>query len=123
LPAKTRRQLLLFFAPHLTNTAQMGYIINEVIRMYQVLENRKRMTREEIRQEFDGKWVYLVDLEGELGSPFETAVVAVVADDMWEGSETGIYHDLRDKHERALNFSLLKNEWNVFGFNEVVYDE
>ena len=91
--------------------------------MYEVLENRQRMTRDEIKRAFDGKWLYLVDLEGVPGSMFESAVPAVVADSAFDGFETGIYHELREKHQRAVNFSLLKNEWNVFGFNEVVHDE
>ena len=91
--------------------------------MYEILENRQRMTRNEIRQKFDGKWVYLVDLVGKLGSPFESAVVAVVADKPWEGYDTGIYHELDEGHERSMHKSFLKNEWNVFGFNEVTNDE
>ena len=87
--------------------------------MYEVLENRQRMTREEIKKEFDGKWLYLVDLEGELGSPFVSAVPAIVSDEMYGGYDTGIYHELEENHARTLNFSLLKNEWNVFGFNEI----
>ena len=91
--------------------------------MYEVLENRQRMTTDEIIQAFDGKWLYLVDLEGKPGSIFESAVPAVVANDAWAGHETGIYHELQNKHQIVTHFSLLKNEWNVFGFNEVVHDE
>ncbi|MCL2169941.1 MAG: hypothetical protein FWB74_07945 [Defluviitaleaceae bacterium] len=91
--------------------------------MYEILENKQRMTRDEIRQKFDGKWIFLVDLEGELYSPFASAIPVVVADSPWDGYETGIYHEFRDNldYNSYMHFSLLKDEWNVFGFSEVEY--
>ena len=91
--------------------------------MYEIIENRQRMTNAEIRQKYDGKWVYLVDLVGKLGSPYETAVPVLVADTPWAGDETGIYEDFMENHDRVMHKSFLKNEWNVFGFNEVAHDE
>ena len=88
--------------------------------MYKVLDAPKRMTRKEIIKEFDGKWVFFIDMEGPVYGWFKSAVPVVVADKPFEGFETGIYQKFRD--ENAGNYSdltLLPNENNVFGFDEV----
>jgi len=93
--------------------------------MYEILNNQKRMTREEIREEFQGKWVFLVDLDS--ASPFErfeTAVPAVVADKLFEGSETGIYKELNERYNNnTTDMTFLNNLINVFGFTEVMGDD
>ena len=48
--------------------------------MYHVIENPKRMSKPEIFKEFDGKWVFMVDIEGEDFGPWHSAVPMVVAD-------------------------------------------
>lgn len=91
--------------------------------MYRIIENPKRMTREEIKKEFTGKWVYVVDLEGPEFGWFNTGVVAVVADRVLEGRETGIYRELSDKYDgRVADMSLFDKEI-VPHFYEVTDDE
>jgi hypothetical protein len=68
---------------------------------------RKRMSREEIHQEYDGKWLYLIHVEL---NPFY-AVPVVVADDWWEDRETGIYQSFRSdiSNGATMHLSLLKS--------------
>ena len=92
--------------------------------MYKILDMPKRMTTKEIMSEFNGKWVFLVDLEGSPFDWFKTAVPAVVADEEFEGGETGIYDKLDDQYDgKTMAWSFLPNELNVFGFSEVKPDE
>jgi len=88
--------------------------------MYQIIETPRRMSRDEIIKEFDGKWVFLINPEGPLYGWFETAMPAVVADKPFEGFDTGIYHKLRDENDgSSTDLTLLPNEYNIFGFDEV----
>jgi len=91
--------------------------------MVTILENQRRMDREEIVKEFGGKWVFLVDLEGPPLGRFQTAIPAVMADDVYEGRETGIYARLNEEYNgNTADVTYLRNQINVFGFNEVLPD-
>ncbi|MCL1987349.1 MAG: hypothetical protein FWG64_05190, partial [Firmicutes bacterium] len=85
------------------------------------------MTTEEIEEKYDGKWVFIVQAEGELITGWEeNQMPVVVADKKWEGSETGIYdtymHDTNLVAVQAL--SLLPRDPNTFyGFWEVPVDD
>ncbi|MCL2500275.1 MAG: hypothetical protein FWE90_08050 [Defluviitaleaceae bacterium] len=90
--------------------------------MYKVLDASERMTPKQIMHEFNGKWVYLVDLEGPLYGWFHTAIPAVVADKAFAGKESGIYNELDEKYNgRTTCWSFLRDTVN--GFNEVLHDE
>ena len=89
--------------------------------MYKILDDYKRMNPEQIMDEFKGKWVFLVDLEGSPFGWFESAIPAIVADEPFEADETGIYDRLENKYVgNTMAWSFLPNELNVFGFNEVL---
>ena len=88
--------------------------------MYMILENPRRMTKNEMREEFANKWVFAVEGDFDIGVPLKTALPIVIADSPWEGREDGIYTMLKDKYRRTLHLSFLSNELNVFGFSEVV---
>ena len=90
--------------------------------MYTVIENPKRMSRKEILNTFQGKWVFYVDLEGPLYDTFETAVPVIVADEVFEGRETGIYKKIMAQHKSVGDWSMLFNTANVFGFSEAAQD-
>ena len=88
--------------------------------MYKILESSKRMSTKQIMNEFNGKWVFLVDLDRPPTGWFKSAVPAVIADEPFAGSETGIYDELDEKYKgNTTAWSFLSNELNVFGFNEV----
>jgi len=92
--------------------------------MVTILKNQRRMNREEIVEEFRGKWVFLVDLEGPPLGRFQTAIPAVMADDVFEGDETGIYDKLDEEYNgNTADLTYLRNQVNVFGFNEVLLDD
>jgi len=40
--------------------------------MYMILENPKRMTKSEMRQEFANKWVFAVEGDFDIGVPLKT---------------------------------------------------
>ncbi|MCL2014594.1 MAG: hypothetical protein FWG69_06360 [Oscillospiraceae bacterium] len=92
--------------------------------MVTILENQRRMNREEIVEEFRGKWVFLVDLEGPPLGRFETAIPAVMADDVFEGRETGIYDRLNEEYNgNTADVTYLRNLPNPFGFIELVPED
>ena len=92
--------------------------------MVTILENQRRMSREEIANEFKGKWVFVVDLDGPKYGWFDTAVPAVMADDVFEGYETGLYDRLNDEYNgNTMDLTYLRDLINVFGFTEVLPDD
>jgi len=88
--------------------------------MYQILEDSKRMTEEEMWRTFKGKWIFVVDCDYELGVPMKTGIPKVVADVPWEGRKDGIYKKLKEEYGRTKHISYLLNEWNVFSPNEFI---
>jgi hypothetical protein len=98
-------------------------IMMEMCDMYTVIDNPKRMTKNEIRTLYDKKWVFAVEGDYDIGVPLKTAIPIVIADSAWEGREDGIYTRLKEKYGRTLHLSFLSDELNVFGFSEVLTDE
>ncbi|MCL1997192.1 MAG: hypothetical protein FWG65_00305, partial [Turicibacter sp.] len=97
-------------------------ILKGVMKMYEVLKNPQKMTREEIREKYDGKWLFVVRKRGESYCSYENEIPVVVADTAWEGRETGIYQGyLHDSQWiTAGDLSLLPRDPNMFyGFWEV----
>jgi len=93
------------------------------VSMYKILESPKRMTPKQVIKEFKGKWIFLVDLDGSPLGWFKSAIPMIVADEIFEGSETGIYRKLNEDYNgNTFDWSLLPNEINVFGFSEVLPD-
>lgn len=91
--------------------------------MYTILDNPKRMTKDEIRTAFANKWVFVVECDFSLSAPMKTGIPIVIADRAWEGREEGIYAKLKEQYGHTMHLSFLTNELNVFGFNEVVENE
>lgn len=85
--------------------------------MYEVLptENRTEMTREQITERYDGRWVFLIRVSE---SPY-LAIPVVVADAPYEGKEQGIYTAIKAE-ARANNqitscISLLHGTTSISG--------
>ena len=95
--------------------------------MYEVLKNPQKMTTEEIEEKYDGKWVFIVQAEGELITGWEeNQMPVIVADKVFEGRETGIYQRyMKDPNLVAVgDLSLLPRDPNMFyGFWEVPVDD
>ena len=66
-----------------------------MIAMYQVLENPRMMSGEEIEKTFDGKWVYIVKANITRNGKLIEGMPVVVADIPFEGTENGIYEQYR----------------------------
>ena len=79
--------------------------------MYDVFfENRDRVPFDKIKEQYRGKWVFLVNLEGDLLVLNEdgalepcdpiSAEILVVSDVPYEGVESGIYKEVKDNRKR-----------------------
>ena len=64
--------------------------------MYIILDNEKVLTREEIKANYDGKWVFLTNCEFTAGSKLIRGVPRVVADKQAEGVGEGVYDSCKD---------------------------
>ena len=73
------------------------YIIfgKAVITVYQILENLKMMSAEEIEKTFDGKWVYIVKADITRHGELIKGIPVIVADAPFEGNEDGVYLQYR----------------------------
>jgi len=87
--------------------------------MYEILENPTRMSRDEIKKEYKGKWVFLVEPEGKIGCFMKSAIPIVIADIPWEGYDAGIYQKFIDDYESNMDLSFIPCE-SVTGFREVI---
>ncbi|GHU56750.1 hypothetical protein AGMMS49975_20680 [Clostridia bacterium] len=65
--------------------------------MYHIIENPVMMTAEEIDKEYDGRWVYLVKCEFAPGDELLKGMPVVVADNIFEGVEDGVYLPYKNK--------------------------
>ena len=59
--------------------------------MVQIIKNPVVMTREEMKAQFDGKWIYVVNCEYTPGDRLIRGIPVVVADMQFEGVDSGIY--------------------------------
>ena len=59
---------------------------------------RKAMSKEEIRNAFNGRWIFLTHIQDD---PY-SAVPVIVADSPYEGSESGIYQEYMDDNSYGL---------------------
>jgi len=94
--------------------------------MYEVLKNPQKMSRDEIRKKYDGKWVFVVRKRGEAYDSYENEIPVVVADTAWEGDEEGMYENYFNDPQwiTAGALSLLpRNPNTFFGFWEVPVDD
>ena len=69
--------------------------------MYRVIppEERKEYTWEELRDIFDGKWVYIANTQFSDGNGFIKGTPVVIADSELEGLEEGIYNQFKRNKE------------------------
>ena len=75
--------------------------------MYQIIENPRVMTKEEIDKVYDGKWVYVVKATITRGGTLIEGMPVVIADSPYEGTEDGIYKIYREPdYEERLDYDL-----------------
>ena len=65
--------------------------------MYNVIENPVMMTETEIREAFDGKWVYIANVNFTPYRELLGGVPVVVADRIFEDQADGFFDEFRDK--------------------------
>ena len=66
--------------------------------MYEIIKNPVMMEFEEIKQQYDNKWVYLTNMEFNTRHGLVRGIPVIVADDDFLGVDEGIY-DKYDKPE------------------------
>jgi len=78
--------------------------------IYEVIPEEKRIyyTREELREQFDGKWLFITDYEFSEISKLLRAKVAVVSDESWGGYSDGVYEHIHNGCEYGF---LRDDEW------------
>jgi len=94
--------------------------------MYEILKNPPKMSRDEICEKYDGKWLFVVQRRDEPFQPYKNEIPVVVADTAWEGDDDGIYDVYYNDPNLATvgHLSLLPEEENTFfGFWEVPVDD
>jgi len=62
------------------------------------VNERKAMSKEEINNAFNGRWIFLTNIQE---SPY-SAVPVIVADSPYEGSEEGIYKEYFDSDDYGI---------------------
>ena len=65
--------------------------------MYTILDTAKKLTYDEIKKKYDGKWVYLTNCEFSDSYALLFAIPRVIADKQFEGFREGIYDIYNDK--------------------------
>jgi len=64
---------------------------------YRIVEHTEPMTREEIRQLYDGYWVYVVNAQFSETNGFIRGVPVVIGAHAFDGVRDGIYDKYRDE--------------------------
>ena len=79
--------------------------------IYEVIPENARIyyTREELSQEFNGKWLFITDCEFNEVRKLLRAKVAVISEENWGGYDDGIYKHIPNGCEWIL---LHDDEWN-----------
>jgi hypothetical protein len=75
--------------------------------MYQILENVRLMTKEEIDAEFNGRWVYIVKANITKHGDLIEGLPVVIADHPFEGNDAGIYDQYDSiEYEERVDYDL-----------------
>ena len=77
--------------------------------MYTILENTKMMTREEIAEEYNGKWVFLTNCEFTPGNKLICGIPRVITDKQADGVGDGIYEVYKnvEQYGETYGYNLL----------------
>ena len=59
--------------------------------MYQIIEKPVRMTYVEMKERFDGKWLYLINCELNPYKKLISGIPVIISDHAYEGVPDGIY--------------------------------
>jgi len=80
--------------------------------MYRIIppEERKEYTYEQLQEIFDGKWLYLVNMQY-IDNGFIKATPVIVADSELEGLEEGIYDQFKRNKEYGVKADLDFTNW------------
>ena len=65
--------------------------------MYTILDKTEKLTYDEIKNKYDGKWVYLTNCEFSDSYALLFAIPRVIADKQFDGFDEGIYEIYKNK--------------------------
>ena len=74
--------------------------------MYILLNNTELLTREEIKANYDGKWIFLTNCQFTSGSKLICGIPRVVADKQSEGVGEGVYDIFKDTEQFGETYGL-----------------
>ncbi|MCL2821032.1 MAG: hypothetical protein FWD38_09465 [Oscillospiraceae bacterium] len=76
--------------------------------MYQIIENPKMMTSDDIDNTFMGKWVFIINANITRHGELIEGIPVVIGDYQFEGIEEGIYEKYKtSEYDKTLSYSLL----------------
>jgi hypothetical protein len=83
--------------------------------MYTILDKVELLTFEEIKNKYDGKWVFMTNCEFSLGSKLLRAIPRVIADKQFEGLDKGVYDAYNDKEQygESVSYTLYDIEYLI----------
>jgi len=76
--------------------------------MYQIIENPKMMSSDDIDNTFMGKWVFIVNANITRHGELIEGIPVIIGDYQFEGIEDGIYEKYKvSEYDKTLSYSLL----------------
>ena len=79
---------------------------------YRIVDHTEPMTREEIKQLYDGYWVYIVNSEFTDTNGFIRGIPAVIGAFPYDGAEEGIYTKFKEeKYEDRCSLVFTHNQF------------
>ena len=77
--------------------------------MYTILDNAEVLTIDEIKAQYDGRWVFITNCEFTQGSKLIHGIPRVIADKQYEGVDEGIYeiYDNKELFGETTSYTLL----------------
>jgi hypothetical protein len=79
---------MIYFSPKTSYNTTVAKEVGSVVSTIPANE-RRAMSKEEIRKAFDGRWIFLTHIQD---NPY-SAIPVIIADTPYEGSEEGIYQE------------------------------
>ena len=77
--------------------------------MYEIIKSPQMLTKKEIDQLFDGKWVYIVNAKFTPNEMLIEGTPVVIGDAPFDGVEDGIYNQFdSDDYGDSCSYTLLK---------------
>ncbi|MCL2663925.1 MAG: hypothetical protein FWE83_11470 [Oscillospiraceae bacterium] len=76
--------------------------------MYKIIDNPKMMTKDEIYNAYNGKWVFIVKANITEHGRLVEGIPVILGDYQYDGIEDGIYDKYKgDEYEQIISYTLV----------------